>query len=44
MMGETHEGRVLTVVFTIRGGEIRPITAYSAKGKLLARYNAGRVK
>lgn len=44
MLGQTMEGRVLTVIFVIRNGEIRPVTAYSAKGRLLARYNAGRVR
>jgi uncharacterized DUF497 family protein len=44
MLGETHAGRVLTVIFIIRGGEIRTVTAYPANGGLLARYNAGRLR
>lgn len=44
MLGETREGRVLVVVFSIRQGQIRTVTAHSAKGKLLAQYNAGRLR
>jgi uncharacterized DUF497 family protein len=44
MIGGTKDGRVLAVIFVIRRGEIRPVTAYTAKGRVLARYMAGRTK
>ena len=37
-VGMTASGRVLAVVFTLRGEAIRPITAYAAPGGLEALY------
>ena len=38
----TASGRVLAVVFTVRGEAIRPITAYAAPARLEALYFAQR--
>ena len=37
-VGMTASGRVLAVVFTLRGEAIRPITAYTAPARLEALY------
>jgi len=42
MMGQIADGRFISVVFVIRGGEIRTVTAHPVKGKRLAVYVAGR--
>ena len=38
LMGETARGRILFVLYTMRGGLIRPVTAYSPGAYLLRRY------
>ena len=37
-VGMTASGRVLAVVFTVRGEAVRPITAYAAPARLEALY------
>jgi uncharacterized DUF497 family protein len=37
-VGETEGGRVLVVIFTLRGDAVRPITAYRAEGRRLRLY------
>ena len=38
MLAKAPDGPVLAIVFVIRQQSIRTVTAYSAKGKLLAKY------
>ncbi len=40
--GETADGRILTVVFEVRRGRVRPVTAYTAPKKKQAAYFARR--
>lgn len=41
-VGQTLQGRVLTVVYTRRGAAIRIITAYPTRGRLRRQYLEGR--
>jgi len=38
ILGQTESGRILTVIYTIRNGKIRAITAYRATRKEQRRY------
>ncbi|MFP4254655.1 MAG: BrnT family toxin [Halothece sp.] len=40
-LGQTKTGRILTVIYTIRNGKIRVITAYRATKKEQRRYQEG---
>jgi len=42
MLGRTDEGRLLMVVYTIRIGAIRPVTAYTASRKDERVYDSAR--
>ena len=41
-VGVTGAGRILVVVFTLRGDAIRPITAYDAPGRMQKLYLEGK--
>ena len=41
VVGSTEALRILTIVFTIRGDSIRPITGWDADKKSIARYFEG---
>jgi len=40
-LGQTETGRILTIIYTIRNGKIRTITAYRATRKEQRRYQEG---
>jgi len=40
-LGQTKAGRILTIIYTIRNGKIRTITAYKATRKEQRRYQEG---
>lgn len=42
LIGATEEGRILLIVYTVRGGKVRPITARDASGVQKKRYRRGR--
>lgn len=44
MLGQIADGRVISIVFVIRTGEIRAVTAHPVKGRRLLRYMAGRLR
>jgi uncharacterized DUF497 family protein len=40
-IGATNDGRLLAVVYSIRGGWIHPVTAYRASSRLRCAYAGG---
>lgn len=42
LIGATEVGRILHVVYTVRGDKVRPITARDADGTEKRRYRRGR--
>jgi uncharacterized DUF497 family protein len=42
MLGQTRAGRLLAVVYAIRNGAVRPVTAYTASRKDERSYEASR--